>query len=274
MNLTHDAEHFNKGQAPGMKTRVFLNRITATIAIGTALLLMCQTASAEDEISDHERATVDTSYIDMRTGPGRGYPIFYAIEQDEIVELIKRRTDWVKVRTRRGKTGWAHVSQMEETFGADGKQLSFNHANKDEYLARRWEIGFNGGDLEGANALGATLGYRFTQNLTAELKLSQATGQFSDSKIGSIAVMHQPFPEWRVSPFFIMGTGIIDTSPDTTLVQTEDRSDTSLLVGAGAYIYMNRRFVLRLEYNNYQVLTSRDENEEVNEWKLGFNVFF
>jgi len=31
---------------------------------------------------------------------------------------------------------------------------------------------------------------------------------------------------------------------------------------------------MRLEYNNYLALTSRDDNEEVNEWKMGFNVFF
>ncbi len=221
-----------------------------------------------------EKATVDRAYIDMRTGPGRAYPIFHVVENDEIVELIKRRTDWIKVETKRGKTGWAHVSQMADTFGEDGKQLAFAGATQEDYLARRWELGFHGGDFEGASSLGATLGYRFTQNFTAEVKVSQATGRFSDSKLASVALMHQPFPEWRVSPFFILGTGIIDTSPDTTLVQSEDRSDTALLVGGGAYVYLSRRFVMRLEYNNHLALTSRDTNEEVNEWKLGFNVFF
>ncbi len=223
---------------------------------------------------DREKATVDTSYIDMRTGPGRAYPIFHVVERDEIIELIKRRTDWIKVQTKRGKTGWAHVSHMGDTVGFDGKQLAFKQANEEDYLARRWEIGFNGGDFAGANALGATLGYRFTQNFTAEVKLSQATGQFSDSKMAGLALMHQPFPNWRVSPFFLLGSGVIDTSPDTTLVQTEDRTDTALIVGAGAYVYLSRRFVMRLEYNNYLALTSRDDNEEVNEWKMGFNVFF
>jgi uncharacterized protein YgiM (DUF1202 family) len=221
-----------------------------------------------------EKATVDRAYIDMRTGPGRAYPIFHVVENDEIVELIKRRTDWVKVKTKRDKTGWAHISQMADTFGEDGKQLAFAGAKQSDYLARRWELGFNGGDFEGASSLGATFGYRFTQNFTAEVKVSQATGRFSDSKLASIALMHQPFPEWRVSPFLILGTGIIDTSPDTTLVQSEDRTDTALLVGGGANVYLSRRFVLRLEYNNHLALTSRDSNEEVNEWKLGFNVFF
>lgn len=259
-----------------MMTNALLKQYTVAARAFVCALCLCLTpfVLAEADEPELERATVDTSYIDLHTGPGRAYPIFHAIEREEIVELIKRRTDWIKVKTKRGKTGWAHVSHMGDTYGSDGLQLGFKDAGQEDYLARRWDIGFNGADIEGANGLGATLGYRFTQNLSAELKLTQATGQFSDSKIASVALMHQAFPQWRVSPFFILGTGVIKTSPDTTLVQTEDRTDNSLLVGGGAYIYMSRRFVLRLEYNNHLVLTSRDENEEVNEWKIGFNVFF
>ena len=46
------------------------------------------------------------------------------------------------------------------------------------------------------------------------------------------------------------------------------------LVGGGFRAYVTRRFVLRAEYKSYVVLTSRDENEEVEEWKVGFGFFF
>jgi hypothetical protein len=32
--------------------------------------------------------------------------------------------------------------------------------------------------------------------------------------------------------------------------------------------------LLRAEYKSYVVFTSRDENEEVEEWKVGFAFFF
>jgi hypothetical protein len=38
--------------------------------------------------------------------------------------------------------------------------------------------------------------------------------------------------------------------------------------------WVTRQFLLRAEYKSYVVLTSRDDNEEVNEWKLGFSFFF
>ena len=86
--------------------------------------------------------------------------------------------------------------------------------------------------------------------------------------------MHETFPEWRVSPYFTIGTGIVSTSPKSTLVSQEDRTDQVALVGGGFRAYVTRRFVLRAEYKSYVVLTSRDENEEVEEWKVGFGFFF
>ncbi|MDX1695539.1 MAG: SH3 domain-containing protein, partial [Ketobacteraceae bacterium] len=48
------------------------------------------------------------AYINLRTGPGRGYPVFYIAERGEWIEVIRRRTDWFEVRTERDKVGWVH----------------------------------------------------------------------------------------------------------------------------------------------------------------------
>ena len=77
-----------------------------------------------------------------------------------------------------------------------------------------------------------------------------------------------------MSPFFTLGAGVIHTEPKSTIVQGEDRSDQVGHVGAGFRIYAARRFVLRAEYKSYVVFTSRDDNEEVEEWKVGFAFFF
>jgi hypothetical protein len=46
-------------------------------------------------------------------------------------------------------------------------------------------------------------------------------------------------------------------------------------VGGGLQFYLTRRFMLRSEYRNNIVFTSRDDNQEVDEWKyLGFAFFF
>ena len=58
---------------------------------------------------------VSDPYIELRTGPGRGYPIFYVAGQGDEITLLKRRTDWFKVRPPRAKEGWVHIEEMQHT---------------------------------------------------------------------------------------------------------------------------------------------------------------
>lgn len=241
-------------------------------AFAGVLLTLCLASPA---LAARElQVTVADAFINVYSGPGRGYPIFHVVERDEIIDLLKSRTDWIKIRTYRGKTGWIRRADMLLTLGPDGLAPDFPDPTQAEYLSDRWELGIAMGDFDGADSLAATFGYRFTTNLTAEVRLAHSTGQFSDSEILAAALIHQPFPEWRVSPFFSLGAGQIRTYPGATLVETEDREDSVLQASLGTYVHLTGRFFMRLEYINHYILTSRDTNDEVNEWKVGFNVFF
>ena len=50
---------------------------------------------------------VTAPYLEMHSGPGRGYPVIYVIGRDEIVTVLFSRTDWYKVRAAHGEEGWA-----------------------------------------------------------------------------------------------------------------------------------------------------------------------
>ncbi len=62
--------------------------------------------------------------------------------------------------------------------------------------------------------------------------------------------------------------------PRSTTVNVPDRSEQTAYVGAGLRFYLTRRFFLRSEYRHHLVFTSRDANEEINEWKLELAFFF
>ncbi len=217
---------------------------------------------------------VTGAYIDLRSGPGRGYPIFHVAERGEWVALLKRRADWVKVETRRGQRGWIHAEDLLRTRDASGQVPDISGFGRDDFLRRRWEMGFALGDFDGADALHVNLGYRFTRHLTLEARLSQNTGPFADSVMASLGLHHQPFPDWPLSPYVRLAGGHMETRPNTTLVEAEDREDPFYQLGIGTYMYLNQRLFLRLELNNQKILTSRDTNQEVNAWQLGFNVYF
>lgn len=220
------------------------------------------------------KVEVTAPYIEMHTGPGRAYPVHQVVERGEWVEVIKRRTDWFQVNAHRDRIGWVHVDQMRQTQLAEGVPLDVKYYAQDDFVERDWEFGFLGGDMDGAAVLTLYGGYAFNKNLSAELSLSQALGNFSSEYLVDLNLLSHPFPEWRYSPFFTIGGGMINTRPNTTLVQTEDRTDTTAHVGLGLHYYVTRRFFLRAEFRHYTVFTSREDNEDFDQWKIGFGFFF
>ena len=82
-----------------------------------AVLAFVMLSTAFDGIAQaadqYKTVAVADPYLEMRTGPGRGYPKFYAVDRGESVEILKRRTDWFLVRTSNGKEGWVDRAQME-----------------------------------------------------------------------------------------------------------------------------------------------------------------
>lgn len=213
-------------------------------------------------------------YLELHTGPGRGYPVFHVVDRGERVEILKRKTDWFKVRTPRGKEGWVARHQMELTLTGDGRPLQLRDAAITDFASRRWELGALGGDFGGARLLSIYGGFAFSPHLTAELSASHALGDFSDNVILSGNLVALPFPDWRVSPFFTLGTGAIYTRPKATLVEEQDRIDQLGHVGLGIRLYLTRRFIFRAEYRSQVIFQSKDDNQEINEWKAGFGVFF
>jgi uncharacterized protein YgiM (DUF1202 family) len=222
----------------------------------------------------YRKVQVSAPYIELHTGPAAGYPIDYVVERGEWISVLKRRTDWFRIRTKQGREGWVSLEQLQHTQNLDGSPLVITGFSAESYRARRWEMGFTGGQMSGAALLNLYGGYVFTSNLSTELGLSHALGDFSSEYLVDLNLLSQPFPEWRYAPFFTLGSGMIFTRPNTTLVQSEDRSDTTAHVGLGLRAYLSRRFFLRGEFRHYTVFTSRNENEEFNQWKIGLGVFF
>lgn len=213
-------------------------------------------------------------YLEMHTGPGEGYPVFYVIERGEKFQVIKRRTDWFKVRIEKDKVGWIDRAQMVQTLTESGERTQLKKIAEGDYSGRTWEAGLMGGDFRGSTVMTAYAGYYFTENFSAELALSQILGGFSSSTFVNASLSLEPFPEWKLSPFFTLGTGIIETRSRSSLVQSKDRSDNSSHVGIGARMYFTKRFLIRFEVKDYVLFSSDNDNEEITEWKVGFGVFF
>jgi len=232
------------------------------------------TSEVAQAAEDYRSVSVADPYLEMHTGPGKGYPVFHVVDRGDEIDIVMRRTDWFQVRTMDGTEGWVDRAQMERTLVPSGSPINFAEATQQDFTDARWELGGLAGDFGGANIVSIYGAYSINPNLSIEVWGSQILGNFSNGWMGSVNLTHETWPDWRISPFFSLGTGLIHTQPKPTIVQGEDRTDQIAHAGAGFRFYATRRFVLRAEFKTYVVFTSRNENEEVEEWKVGFAFFF
>lgn len=222
----------------------------------------------------YQRAEVTDPFIELRTGPGRSYPIFYVAERGEKVEILKRRTDWFKVRTERGKKGWVDRAQMENTLVDAGVKKSFRDLLVEEYIRHRVEVGFAVGEFEDETVTRARAGISLGEHFMAELSIGQVSGSFSSSRLIDVNVVAYPAPEWRVSPYFTLGVGKFKNDPKGTLVGASSTEDTSANAGIGVRFHATRKLIIRGDLRTYVVFVDDDRTEDFQEITLGFGFFF
>jgi hypothetical protein len=243
-------------------------------ALASLLLLTALLTPALGHAREYLQLFVTEPYLEMHSGPGRGYPVFHVVPRDGSVDVLFRRTDWFKVRTEHGVEGWVSQSDLQKTVLANGAPFHFDLGDRAEFTSHRGEMGLFAGAYGGANYVSGYLAYAFNTQLSIEGAVGQFLGRYSNGITGDIGLAHVLMPEWRWSPFFTLGVGEVHTEPKATLVQPSDRTEATAYVGGGIRFYLTRRFFLRAEYKAHYIFTKRTQNEEADEWKAGFAFFF
>lgn len=217
---------------------------------------------------------VQDPYLELRSGPGRGFPVFHVVDRGASVDLLRRRTDWIKVRGADGTEGWVHREQLERTLTPGGEPVTLPGPAPESRTEHQWEIGLAAGDLEGASVVGVQGAWNATPTLLLRADAAQLLGDYSDGWLGTAGIAHVFMPQWRVSPFVGIGGGVLHVEPKATLVRPDDRTDTTAYAGLGLRGYLTNRFLLQAEYRQFVVFTSRDDNEEIDSWTVSFVYFF
>jgi len=243
-------------------------------ALAGLLLLAGMCAPAVSAAREYLQLFVTEPYLELHTGPGRGYPVFHVVPREASVDVLFRRTDWFKVRTERGVEGWASQTDMLKTVLADGSPFRFPLGDRAGFTNHSWEMGIFAGELGSATLVSGYAAVSLNSQLQIEGAVGNFLGTFSNGVTGDIGFAHIILPEARLSPFLTLGVGLIRTEPKATLVQPANRTEQTAYVGAGVRYYLTRRFFLRAEYKAHYIFTRRNENEESDEWKLGFAFFY
>ena len=238
------------------------------------ILLQCSVIYSVHAEDIKQKVVVSDPFLEVHTGPATGYPIFYVVERGEGIEVIKRYTSWYLIKTIKNKQGWVHSSQLVKTLTLDGAQVEIKDITRENYLEHTGEMGILIGNFQSLSMMTFYTDYSLTRNLSVEVSLAQILGNFSSRLLLGANIVHQPFPTWKVSPYFSIGTGIVKTSVRSTLSQLKDSTDNTANVSLGFKMYLTRRFILRADVKKHIIFQSRNYNEEVTSWQAGFAFFF
>jgi len=260
------------------RTRMQAHRVAAAAA---CLVLLAAAPAGGREAAragfgaDAPVVEVVGAYVDLHAGPGRGYPVHHIAARGERIALLKRRTDWVRVRTASGREGWVGVDALERTRGPDGARPRFRPASLEDFRQRRLETGFATGQFDGDPIVSVRLGYRLAETVGIELSAGQVAGTFSGSRLYQAGLMFMPFAGQRISPFVTLGVGRFSNRDRPSLVGGDERlSATAASAGGGVRGYLTRNFVLRADYRHYLSLTELERNDTFNAWTVGLSFFF
>ena len=102
-------------------------------ALGGTTLANAQDTSEQLQVTD--------PYVELHTGPGRGFPVFHVVPRKEWIEIELSQSDWFKGRTLGGKLGWVQRQQLQTTLTAAGDVKTFRDVLLDDYLSRRVQLG-------------------------------------------------------------------------------------------------------------------------------------
>jgi hypothetical protein len=248
--------------------------------LAQALLVVCLLAvaggagAAGSSEVPLERVQITDPYIELRTGPGRGYPIFFVAARAEWIEILLRHTDWYRVRTANGKEGWVTREQLESTLTEAGGQKTFRDVLLDDYLRRRLELGAAWGHFKAEPMLKVWTSYRLTDTFSLEGTIGQVQGVFSGTDFWHVNLVNEPWSDRRLSPFFGIGVGKFKNIPNASLVGAVTTNAKLADAVIGMRYHLTDRFVARVDYSIYSAFLTDARTGEYRAVTLGLSFFF
>jgi hypothetical protein len=242
-------------------------RVALARAAACAVLCLLVVGAAVTPVSAQEKVQITDPYIELRTGPGRGYPVFFVAGRDEWIEILLRQTDWYKVRAANGQEGWVNRAQLETTLTEAGTAKVFRDVLVDDYLRRKLELGAAWGQFEGEPMLKIWTAYRFADALSVEAAIGQVQGTYSGTEFWNINLNVSRGRIARLSPFSASVWAASRTSEREPRQRGRDRCQPGQCGNALRY-YIAERFVARLDLLDLPAYVGQ-QHARIRAWTIG-----
>ncbi len=246
---------------PDMSARRLFRGLLVLLAL---LPGMAAAAPAQVEVRD--------PFLDLYTGPGRGYPITHSIGRGAAIEIQHRHTDWYRIRSAQAD-GCVHRRQLRATLAAAGAGRDTRSAILDRHIEGRLRAGVSVGVFEDDPVIAFWGSVRLDPTWTLALSLGQAAGDFSSTRMLRLEGVAQPWPEQRFPVHLLLGIGRFENVPRQTLVESTEEDAFAFSAGAGISTQLEQRLGLRADWRWHHARFDGG-SDNYHEFTAGFVLLF
>lgn len=231
-----------------------------------------------DTVEESIELIVIDSYLEMHSGPGRGYPIIHTMEQDEPITVLRRRGSWYQVANRHDKRGWIQQEKLARTIAPSGLPAALPDTQHGDYLAQQGRIGFALGQQGGAETASLIAGFRLLSFIGTELEYGQIFTSQEDGYNYGANLIFEPIKSWSFTPFISTGYGkqVLKKKKKLSVGKSNEFNYDYAFIGGGINYYIGYNFVVRGEYRQVSLTGDTIDNKTVRNstWRIGFSSFF
>jgi hypothetical protein len=256
------------------------SRAAADLAVGPAPVVGIQpnrsSSTDTDPVTDNGLPQVALSdpFVELHTGPGRGYPVFHVAARGERVSLLLAHTSWVKLRTASGREGWASRESLRGTLVAAGVAPGLMQRWSDRWLQDRLALGAAWGRFQSQPMLRLAARYRFGEALGLEASAGQVQGLYSGTDFWQLDATVEPMSDRDWSPTFAVGIGRFRNIPNASLVEQGQTNANLAHAAVGVRWRFGSRYEVRADWSLYTALLSEQRSREYRALTLGLSFFF
>jgi len=234
-------------------------------------LMIAGIAFGEEE---YQKASVVEPFLEIHTGPGASYPVFYIAEEGEDILLIKRRTDWYRIRLSNGKEGWVHRNEIAKTLLAQGRKKHWLDRFYDDYAAGRLEMGWAAGTFGGDPSLHVRVTYLLTDTLAIEGSAGYVSSDLGNTELYGGGVVVTPWSGRWFSVSGTVGAGFVLATPSSLLVNVSREKFHEAHAGLGITIPLVRNLFVRGDFRNFTLFMTPERTREFQEYSMGLSFRF
>ncbi|MBT12106.1 MAG: hypothetical protein CMI02_08730, partial [Oceanospirillaceae bacterium] len=162
---------------------------------------------SEDDLAAALEVRVIDPYLELHTGPGRGYPVIYVVEKGDDIAVVRRRTTWYLIADKRGKTGWVTRESLARTLQGTGTPVALPETRHGDFLRSKVRLGFTVGTQDGSDQISMMAGYRLSKYFGVEAEYGKFFAYNGEGELKSASLIVEPTDRWSFTPFLSLGYG-------------------------------------------------------------------